>query len=59
MPNSVCHVCGPVKHEAPTVFCSPCFFIMVVRSPDPEIEIASDPKNGRSEVTLTWKPVNG
>lgn len=19
-----CHVCGPVKHEAPTVLCAPC-----------------------------------
>ncbi|HEX6022536.1 MAG TPA: hypothetical protein VFZ00_11115 [Solirubrobacter sp.] len=19
-----CHVCGPVKHEAPTVICAPC-----------------------------------
>lgn len=19
-----CHVCGPVKHEAPTVMCAPC-----------------------------------
>lgn len=23
MPDS-CHVCGPVKHESPTVLCAPC-----------------------------------
>ena len=22
--NEQCHVCGPVKHEAPTVICAPC-----------------------------------
>lgn len=22
-----CHVCGPVKHEAPILFCGPCAFL--------------------------------
>lgn len=23
-----CHICGPVKHEAPTVICAPCAFTL-------------------------------
>lgn len=22
--SQICHVCGPVKHECPTVMCAPC-----------------------------------
>lgn len=22
--SSQCHICGPVKHECPTVICAPC-----------------------------------
>lgn len=22
--SDLCHICGPVKHEAPTVICAPC-----------------------------------
>lgn len=49
--SAECHVCGPVKHEAPTVLCAEC----VVRLGDPEIEIVTDPESGRSIVTMTWK----
>lgn len=24
--SQLCHICGPVKHEAPTVMCAPCAF---------------------------------
>lgn len=28
-----CHICGPVKHECPTVICAPCAFAPLI--PDP------------------------
>lgn len=29
--SDVCHVCGPVKHEAPTVLCAACALITTAR----------------------------
>lgn len=25
-----CHVCGPVRHEAPTVICAPCLLLLLL-----------------------------
>jgi hypothetical protein len=25
-----CHVCGPVKHEAPTAICAPCLLMFLL-----------------------------
>lgn len=29
--SDVCHVCGPVKHEAPTVLCAACALVCCPR----------------------------
>ena len=51
-----CHICGPVKHEAPTVVCVPCTMAMAA-DPNPHIDIAADDAvPGRFNITMTFSP---
>lgn len=47
-----CHICGPVKHEAPTVICAPCAF-----SPaESRIPDQRDPTQGQVEAGFGLSP---
>lgn len=51
-----CHVCGPVKHEAPTVLCARC----MLGVDEDSIEIWDDPEcPGRQVVSFRVVPERG
>jgi len=45
-----CHVCGPVKHEAPTVICAPCALLLSFGWDQDEVR-----RNGKMKVVAVHR----